>query len=131
MPVIIPPLRRRRGRPRDGSDEAPPPPVLVAVEYQFMAWVRLTFDVAVDVAGFLPATVLVSDEDANVSMGGAGTVVVISPTVVQVPIQPIGGSAGPGTKLTVAAGNGIVAAAGGDGGGGVWAGATDLSLPFP
>jgi len=126
--ILYPPERPRKRR--DVQFSAPEPlaaaPVLVAVEYQPAAWVRLTFDVAVDVAGFLPATVLVSDEDANASMGGRGPVVAVSPAVVQVPLEWVGGSAGPGTTLTVAADNGVAAVAGGV----AWAGVSGAAIPF-
>jgi hypothetical protein len=61
---------------------------------------------------------------------GFGTPTVIAPATVSVPLSGVEDFSGPGVTLSVAAGNGIVAADGGTGGA-AWAGCDGVGLPFP
>jgi hypothetical protein len=102
---------------------------LVAAEYidAFPA-VVVTFDRAVDVAGFDPAAITVNDAGNEWQLSGAGPVVVLSPTSVRLMLVVTESFTGPSTTLTASAANGIVAA---DDDAAPWAGCTALVLPFP
>jgi hypothetical protein len=100
--------------------------VLVAAAYDPGATVTLTFDRPVDVAAMDVAAVAVDDGPV---MGfryvGFGTPTMLDPRTVNVTLTGVEDFPGPGVTLSVAAGNGIVAA-----GGGAWAGVSDVALPF-
>ena len=103
-------------------------PSVTAVTHAEEARVTLTFDRPVNVDGFDPLLLLVSDADEQgVRYEGSGVVTLTGPVVVRIGLAEIGASIGPGVTLTANAGAGIVAADGGA----AWAGVTDLDLPFP
>ena len=115
--MVIKPMKiyRPRHRPARGARKAVPPVgplTLVAASYEPGAYVELTFDRAIDIAGIVPSTVLLSDGDV---MGffyeGSDEAFLMGPTVL---------------RMTVGAGNGVVAS----GDGAAWAGVMDLELPF-
>jgi hypothetical protein len=124
--IIIPPIPSRR-RNKAGSTAAPAALTLVAATYSTGAWVRLTFDRHVNIAGLLVAAITVNDDDSDEFWIGSGTATLFAPQTVQVPLVILHSSSGPGTELTATNATGIVA---GDDGG-TWAGVANLSLPFP
>src|SRR3954447_26555379 len=87
----------------------------------------LTFDRPVGVAAMDATKVVVDDSDDGLRWRGSGTPTLLSPVVVRVPLTNLGLYSVPVTLLTAAAPTGIVPADGG----GMWAGVTDLVLPFP
>lgn len=120
--IIVPPLpflRRRKS--------APTLLTLVSASYSSGAWVRLTFDRNVNIAGIHVAAITVNDDPSDEAYVGSGAATLFAPQTVQVPLVILHGSSGPGTELTATNATGIVAADDG----GTWAGVTSLSLPFP
>ena len=105
------------------------PLVLVSAAYEWEeARVTLTFDRAINVDGFDPLLLLVSDADVQgVRYEGSGVITLIGPAVVRIGLAEIGPSIGPGVTLTATAGAGIIAADDAA----AWAGVTGLELPFP
>jgi len=125
--IIVPPIPFR---PKRKSQLGKPPAALtlIAAEYQAKAWVRLTFDRAIDIASLDPAQVQVDDDqDSGWRLGGQGGATLVDPMTVQVPLDRIGDSTESGVHLFVSASSGIVAS----GDGGAWAGVSDVALPFP
>src|SRR4051794_26985947 len=93
------PPRRRRAR----SAAPTPPPValtLVAAIYSTGAWVRLTFDRAVDIAAIEVAAITVNDDNSDEAYVGSGVATLFAPETVQVPLVISHGATGPGTELT-------------------------------
>jgi hypothetical protein len=103
-------------------------PVLVAAEYVGDNWIDLAFDRAIDVSGVDGNNIAVYD---GTGVGfwyvAAGTVDVLSPTSVRLGLIGQADWAGPDVHLDAAAGNGIVAVAGGA----EWPGVSGVVLPFP
>ena len=101
--------------------------VLIAAAYEPGAYVELTFDRAIDIAGFVPSTVLVSDGDV---MGffyqGSDESFLMGPTTLRVMLVGIEEGAPSGVTMTAGASNGIVASDDAA----AWAGASDVTLPF-
>src|SRR4029078_5424393 len=127
IPPILPAPRRKLRRRRQPT-AAPVALTLIAAEYQAKAWVRLTFDRAIDISALDPAQVQGDDDqDSGWRLGGQGGATLVDPTTVQVPLDRIGDSSESGVHLFVSASSGIVAS----GGGGAWGGVGDLALPFP
>ena len=129
--MLIKPIKlyrpRRRPAGRAGQMPAPVvPPTLVAVAIDYENSVELTFDRAIDVAGVDPAELSVDDASVGWSYVGAAPVTLVNPTTVRVTLQEAGDSTGPDTRMTVTAGNGIVAL----GDGGTWTGVSDVVIPF-
>lgn len=125
MLVIPPPKRKNIKPPRERK-----PAValkLLAATYSTGAWVRLTFDRAVDISAINVTTVYVNDDDSDEAYTGTGTATLVSAQEVQVPLAILHGSTGPGTQLTVSGNSGIVAVDDG----GKWAGVSAVGLPFP
>lgn len=126
---VIPKFRRHRGRVRRVARQSPPAAALtlVAASYSTGAWVRLTFDRAVDIAGIDVAAITVNDDPSDEAYVGSGVATLFAPETVQVPLVISHGAMGPGTELTATAATGIVATDDG----GTWVGVSDLSMPFP
>jgi len=125
---VIPPFRKRRKVPKRKQPPAPAALTLIAAEYQAKAWVRLTFDRAIDISALDPAQVEVDDDqDSGWRLGGQGGATLVDPMTVQVPLDRIGDSTESGVHLFVSASSGIVAS----GDGAAWAGVSDVALPFP
>ena len=129
--VDVPPVyRKRRGRVKR-KPPAPPAPagplVLVAAAYEETAYVDLTFDRAVSVAEAVAGAFAVRDGTVGWRYVGFGAPSLVSANVVRVELTGDEEIVQAGVTLSVAPGNGIVAA----GDGAAWAGATDLELPFP
>ena len=102
------------------------PPVLVGAVYDVGASVTLTFDRSIDAAAMDAASVVVNDgETMNFVYRGTG-VDVVDATTVRVGLAGEIDGAEPGTWVTVAADNGIVAVDGGV----AWAGCDAVALPF-
>ena len=124
-------FRKRRGRAKSRPATAPPivAPTLIGAVYEWEeARVTLTFDRPVNVDGFDPLLLLVSDADEQgVRYEGSGVVTLTEQVVVRIGLAEIGASIGPGVTLTANAGAGIIAADNGA----AWAGVTNLGLPFP
>jgi hypothetical protein len=85
----------------------------------------LRFDRAVDVAGAVVTAIVVSDAGLGQVLRGTGAAGQQSAEDAIVILEAFGPSVGAGVRLTVGAGNGIVAVDGG-----AWAGVTDVALPF-
>jgi hypothetical protein len=127
--LSVPPrpfLRRRP--PRMRAPAAPAALTLVAaVLEKNRAWVRLTFDRAVDAAAFAPASLWVGVQATGRRYDPAGPATLFAPQIVQIPL--VGGVLyfGDLTRLTASGGTGIAAVDDG----GAWAGVANLVLPFP
>src|SRR5206468_9096935 len=111
VPFTIVPAKRRVLRKRPGGPAAPAPAALTltAVAYNESGWVRLTFGRAVDIAAMDVSTVVVDDGDQGYHFVGSGTPTLTGPATVQVPLANQGPTPIVDTRLTVAAGNGVVA----------------------
>jgi hypothetical protein len=129
--LILPPSPVRKGRPplRPWSPRPPAPALTLvgAVLEKNRAWVRLTFDRAVDAGAFDPAGVWVGHQPSGRRYDAAGPATLFTPQTVQAPL--VGGALyfGDTTRLFAPATTGIVAA----GDGQAWAGVVGLALPFP
>jgi hypothetical protein len=128
MPVPVPIIPFNRRRRRVVSSDAPPVVqlTLVSAAYDPTSAVDLTFDRAVDIAGFDASSVAVFDGDAGFEYVGDGAEV-LSPTTVRVILVGLTDWTEPGVTMTVSDENGIVP----DGGGTAWAGISDAPLPYP
>ncbi|HEV2293361.1 MAG TPA: hypothetical protein VGR35_05865 [Tepidisphaeraceae bacterium] len=126
---IARPRPRRRRRQVVSSPPVPPAAlVLVAAELDLGGpWVTLTFDRAIDVAGFVGSAIVVEDETAVTTFQGIVPATLIGPTAVRIDLSDFDPYSGAGSFLTASAGSGIVAVDDG----GTWAGVTELVLPFP
>ena len=129
--LVIPPseFRKRRGRPKRSAPATQPVAlVLVSATLDLSGpSVTLAFDRAIDIAGIVPAQVLVDDAvTAGYRFAGSGTVVLVNAVTVQVELVDVGPSVQPGVHLDASAGTGIVAVDDG----GTWGGVTNLELPF-
>jgi hypothetical protein len=113
-------------RPRVSPPPTPVALTLVAASYSTGAWVRLTFDRAVDIAAIHVAAITVNDDNSDEAYVGSGAATLFTSVTVQVPLVISHGATGPGTELTATNATGIVAADDG----GTWAGVSALSLPF-
>jgi hypothetical protein len=130
-----PRVRRKRRKVLTAGPPPPPPPpppvtlVLVSASYDVgTTSVRLTFDCAIDIAAFNGATLVVDDAaDSGNAYAGTGGALLAGANAVDIFLVDPTPPSGPGTTLTVTAGNGIVAVDDG----GTWAGVTGLALPFP
>jgi hypothetical protein len=119
-----PRFRKHQGR---SARRGPAALLLVSATYSTGAWVRLTFDRAVDISGIHVAAITVNDDDSDETYVGSGTASLFTPNTVQVPLAILHGSTGPGTELTASNATGIAA----DDDGGTWAGVTNAALPYP
>jgi hypothetical protein len=124
--------RVRRKRRAQAAAPAPPPPValtLVSATYDVgIPSVRLTFDRAINIGGFVGTTVVVDDDaDSGLRYQGTGGAHLVGPNSVEIFLVDPTPPTGFGTTLTVTGGNGIVAVDDG----GTWAGVSNLELPFP
>ena len=132
--LVIPPSEfRKHRRPRKQRASAPTPTALnlvVAVLESFDddPRVRLTFDRAIDLAGFDPSHVRV-DDPTNSGSAFVGTGVDDVPDAQSVVVGLVfdGPAEGSQTVLNATAETGIVAADDGT----PWGGASELPLPFP
>lgn len=125
-PTIIPAKPRRFGR---GPSVPPLPaePALVAVAYSAESWVRLTFDVAIDIGSLDVEAIVVSDGNIGATYHGVGTPTQPDAQSVQVSLVVVGPFPEPGiVVLTVADGAGIVRASGGI----PWPGVPGVGIPF-
>jgi hypothetical protein len=118
---------KHRGHPLRRGPGAPAALTLVAATYGTGAWVRLTFDRAVDIAAISVAAITVNDDPSDEAYVGSDVATLFAPQTVQVPLVIQHGASGPGTELSATNASGIVAVDDG----GTWAGVTDLALPFP
>ena len=130
--MVIKPMKiyRPRHRPARGARKAVPPVgplTLVAASYEPGAYVELTFDRAIDIAGLEASAVVVSDGDVmGFVYAGTAESFLMGPTVLRVMLVGIEEGAEPGITMTAGAASGIVAS----GDGAAWAGVMDLELPF-
>jgi hypothetical protein len=126
-PLVLRKPRKRFPVPKKPNVAPAAPLVLVSATYDRPASVDLTFDRAIDVSGIDPAALLVWDGEFGFEYQGDGEVELLSPTTVRVLLNGIAEWTGEGVTMSVGADNGIVASDDG----GMWAGVTDLALPFP
>jgi hypothetical protein len=133
--IIVPPIPflRRRSR-RAAVQPGPPPPValtLVSATYQTFddPFLTLTFDRAIDIAGFEGSGILVDDGQFRMTLFDAlGALTLEDPQTLRIELTTVGPSTAAGeVLLTAGANNGIVAVDDG----GTWAGVSNLALPFP
>ena len=89
--------------------------------------VTLTFDRAVDLAGFDPSSLNVFDGPEAFELGGTGAITILAPDSAKIILIHNFDFTGPGVTMTATGGAGIVA----QDGGAAWAGVTGLELPFP
>jgi len=128
--IIVPLIPFRRRRKAGGAVQAPPAALtLVSATYDIETEsVILSFDRAVDVAGFDPAAITVQDGVYAAGLFvGSGPATVVNPTTIQVFLEQIGSPTVSDVELWATAGTGIVAVDDG----GTWAGVTAVVLPFP
>jgi hypothetical protein len=100
----------------------------VAAAYDPGTSIELTFGRAIDIAG-LDGSVIVIDDGSISGFRYAATLAatLLGPAVVRIELDGIEEFAGPDVRLTAGAANGIVAV----GDGAMWAGVTNVELPFP
>ena len=105
----------------------PVAPTLVAAVFDgTLLTVTLTFDVAVDVGGFVPSQVNVID-GPNAQLFQAVSVTLEDPVTARVDLTQVDSASGDDVTLDATPANGIVAV----GGGMAWAGVAGLVLPWP
>jgi hypothetical protein len=129
--LIFPPPKFRRDRGRENGQAVVPAvsgPVLTAANtFPDDGIAYLTFDRAVNVAGFDGSKVTVNDPQTTGQMFDAtGGAEQLSDFQIQLFLNAIGSSTGEEVILNATVGNGIVAVSGG----GAWPGVTNLVLPF-
>lgn len=108
---------------------APPPvlgPVLVAAEWGAGGLLQLAFDRAIDPA-IDPSQIVVDDEIGDTRWQPNGGVTMVNPNTVRMTMEKNGPPIQPGLHLTATSANGIKSADDEE----MWAGVSDLSLPFP
>ena len=105
----------------------PEPLVLVAATYVQGESVTLTFDRAIDIAGFDGSVVIVRDAAEALLFDATGGAELLSPAVARLMLVPVEGDSTPGVTMIASPTNGIVAVDDG----GTWGGVSELSLPFP
>jgi hypothetical protein len=129
VPIASIPRKKRpvrRGRQKAFVSAPPAALTLVSVAYVPAAYVELTFDRPVETAMLDFGAFTVSDADIGDTMTGTLPESQPTPSSVRMNLIGVGGSTGPGIRLTAGATNGIVPA----GGGTAWAGVTGLVIPF-
>ena len=130
-PSTFIPAKRRVGRKRALiAASAPVPPVdlvLVSATYVQGASVTLTFDRAIDIAGFDGSVVIVRDAAEALLFDATGGAELLSPAVARLTLVPVEGDSTPGVTMNASPTNGIVAVDDG----GTWAGVSELPLPWP
>jgi hypothetical protein len=125
--LIINDLPPRFAKKKPRPKPVPPAgPVLVAAAYETGAYVDLTFDRPIGVAGFEPGVFSVHDAVADALFLGDGGNALLSPTTLRVTLGFDGIAGGDAITLSVGPDNGIVAVDDGT----VWTGVSDLALPF-
>jgi hypothetical protein len=132
-PISFRPGRRRKKQATVVSPPPPPPPppppvglTLVQVAYSAGMYAELTFDRAIDIGGFNPMSVGVSDPSTTNAYQGNGAFLANDQTV-HVDLQITGPSSSESVVMSVAGGNGIVAVDDG----GTYGGVSDQVIPFP
>ena len=122
-------FHKRRGQPRrKGPAPAPVALTLVAAVFDLgLGRLTLGFDRAVDAAGYVNATVSVSDGLAGAEYVATSVAGQPGPATVELVMDEDKEFTGPGVTMTATAGTGIVAALGGE----EWAGVSGVGLPFP
>src|SRR3954452_8108244 len=125
VPMIsLPSIQVRRPRPRVRAVAALQ---LVSAVYSEGAWIRLTFDRPVgNVASMDTSVVFVDDGDIGDRFQGHGAATLFAPNTVQVNVISTGPTPVIDTRLTAGANTGLTGAADR----GMWAGVSDLVLPF-
>ena len=125
------PKKSPRHRRRHSVSSSPAPVALTLLEASFDEGgpsVRLAFDRAIDIAGFVGSAITV---DAGNVTGtryvATGSATLDGPSAVVIGLVATVPSASGDTLLDASAGNGIVAIDDG----GVWSGVSELVLPYP
>jgi hypothetical protein len=128
---IFLPARSRVARKRKliaTSEPAPPVDlVLVSATYVVGTSVTLTFDRAIDVAGFDGQYVIVRDGPNSLLYDAMGGAVLMGPNVAELTLVLLEGDSSVGVTMNVSPDNGIVAVDDGA----AWGGVSELPLPFP
>ena len=128
--LITPPpnVRKKYGKMKPLSTVLTPPLTLVSSYYDdTVLEVYMTFDRSIDASGYQPgAFVLVDGDINNQTYVGNEYEVVLGGTTLRIQLTVMGSASGPDVELSVASGNGIVAADDGA----TWAGVSGLVLPF-
>ena len=129
---IFLPARRRIGRKRKGAAVTTPAAMLNLVAADLTqedpVSLILTFDRAIDMAGYDGSAVIVNDGSfVGMVYSATGPVTMLSPTSVSIELVAISEDYGPGVTLSAPGTSGIVAVDDG----GTWGGAVNRALPFP
>ena len=129
--LVVPPPRYPRKHGRVIEPVASPTPVLpltlVSAAYEPGGTeLTLTFDRAIDIAGIDVSAFVVNDGIVGFTYQGIGSPTQLSANAVLVLLEGLIEFEGPDARLTVGAGNGIVAS----GDGAAWAGVSDVVVPF-
>jgi hypothetical protein len=135
MVFNAPPLQPPRRRSRTKRRPAPPTPPAQELILESADLTQedpesliLTFDRAIDMAGYDGSAVIVNDGSyVGMVYSATGPVTMLSPTSVNIELVAISEDYGPGVTLNAPATTGIVAVDDG----GTWGGATAVELPFP
>ncbi len=123
-----PPLTVPRYRRKPRLSVSPPVALtLVSAEFDQSGSVTLTFDRPIDIASLNGSAITVDDGAISGTLWQGLSGMLTGPATVQIELEPYDPSGSADTLLNAGADSGIVAA----GGGGTWAGATNLLLPFP
>lgn len=126
-----PQFRRKRGGPRKAGNTVPPVPTgltLVSATYDSdTQTLRLVFDRPINAGGIVYEAFLVVDAQFLNQYLIPVDYSQFTANSVDLPLGPTEPASGSGVHVNVTEGNGIVAAADSE----PWAGATNLSLPFP
>jgi hypothetical protein len=132
FPMMIPVIQfpRRRGRQKAPAQAAAPPGVLTLVSAAYNSdalFVDLHFDRAINIGGVDVTQFELDDQTFYVAHFVGSGKVLVNPTTLRISLEWAGDNEGADVTLTASALNGIVAS----GDGAMWAGVTDLVLPYP
>lgn len=132
IPLYYPSTPRVRRKRRDAAAAIQPAVALVLQAAELTQddpeSLILTFDRAIDMAGYDGSAVIVNDGSyVGMVYSATGPVTMLSPTSVNIELVAISEDYGPGVTLNAPATTGIVAVDDG----GTWGGATAVELPFP
>lgn len=124
--LVIPPPKFRQRRGRVKQQQAPV--VLTGATYNSSGmFIMLQFDRAINTAALNGAQIRVDDQPQGHWYLATGGLLVLSPSSIRLFLVGGGTTSGPADLLSASAGNGIVAV----NDGGLWAGVTNLAMPFP
>jgi hypothetical protein len=130
LTIPAPQFRRRRGRIKSEAQQTPAALALVQAVYDSVnRTLRLRFNQTINIAGINTGVIFVYDGNTNHVQydGTGGNPILNDPQTVTIILSELFSDSNPGVFLSANSGNGIVAT----GGGNAWAGAVNVTLPFP